>query len=556
MHFKRSYFKKAKIVLIASLFCAFVLGVNAQPKQESYVYATTEDAPILLGAAATTTTTTAPTVPAKNLTSETAITFSQGLSPNKVTDDKISTYLSVKGGGTVTLQTQEEMRGVYILWNKIPGEWSYTLSEAGATNTGANGGSSAASTHPAGRKGFLHEYISLEQGAKEFVIHVPEGGAQITDIYTFTEGVLPDWVQVWDEPCEQADLLLFSTHSDDEQLFFAGLLPYYAIERKLQVQVVYLVSHWNSTTRPHEQLDGLWSVGIRNYPVISEFIDDARSLGQKSESRETVLKRAQGVYNEADWVLFQVQQLRRFKPQVVVGHDLDGEYRHGAHILNTNALMQALEHSASAEYDPASAQAYGLWDVPKTYLHLYKENKLVMDYDTPYESMGGLTPFEMSKLGYACHDSQQWTWFTDWINVKNAAAIRTYSPREFGLYRTKVGPDTGLNDMMEHLVSYADQKAAEEARLEAERLEAERLEAERLAAEKAAEEARLEAERLEAERLAAQKAAAEKVAEEARLEAERAALRKRWMWIGIGLAAGAACAAVCSLVVWQKKKRG
>ena len=47
----------------------------------------------------------------------------------------------------------------------------------------------------------------------------------VCDISVFSEGDLPQWVQVWQPQCEKADIMLLSTHSDDEQLFFAGLLP-------------------------------------------------------------------------------------------------------------------------------------------------------------------------------------------------------------------------------------------------------------------------------------------------------------------------------------------
>ena len=385
---------------------------------------------------------------AQNLTDSLSISFSDGQGVGNVTDDSIETFVSVGGGSTVNISCDTPMSGFYIMWNKIPGEWSYVID---------------GSEHAAGENGFLHEYIALDSPSAQITINIPQDGAQITDIYAFSEGELPDWVQVWEEPLERADILLLSTHSDDEQLFFAGLLPYYAIERQAYVQVVYMTNHWDTTTRPHEQLNGLWTVGIRNYPIISEFPDDARSLGSTSESTQTVLERARSVYNEDDWIRFEVEMIRRFKPQVVVGHDINGEYRHGAHILNTDALMQAVELSGDETYDPDTAEEYGVWDVKKTYIHLYDQNQIVMDYDTPYESMGGKTPFEMSKLGYACHLSQQWTWFTDWISHDKATDIATYSPCQFGLYRTTVGEDVQKNDMLENITPWAEIIAQEEA---------------------------------------------------------------------------------------------
>lgn len=384
---------------------------------------------------------------AADLTSTMNITLSGGQGKGHITDGSIYTYTVFHAGETITLSSEEKIGGVYIMWNKIPGEWTYSI--GGKNYTG-------------GKKGFLHEYIPLETASGEVVITIPEGGAQITDIYAFSEGTLPDWVQVWDTPCEEADIMLMPTHADDEQLFFAGILPYYSIERKLNVQVVYLTNHWDATTRPHEQLNGLWTVGIRNYPVIAEFPDDVRSVGDDLFDYDSLIALARRVYNEDEWVKFQVEMFRRFKPQVVIDHDINGEYMHGAHILNTDAVMEAVKLSNDPSYDSESADKYGLWDVPKLYLHMYKENPIVMDWDTPYESMGGRTPFEMTKLGYACHYSQQHWWFTGWLNMDKATDITRYSPCDYGLYRSTVGEDIAKNDFMENITPYAVQAAQKE----------------------------------------------------------------------------------------------
>ena len=101
---------------------------------------------------------------------------------------------------------------------------------------------------------------------------------------------------------------------------------------------------------------------------------------------------------------------------------------------------------------------YGVWDVPKTYLHLYDKDRITMDWDRPLSHFGGMTAYEVSKLGYACHLSQQYTWFTDWINGKygqytKATDIRSFKPTEYGLYRTLVGSDTVGGDFFENLTA-------------------------------------------------------------------------------------------------------
>ena len=127
-------------------------------------------------------------------------------------------------------------------------------------------------------------------------------------------------------------------------------------------------------------------------------------------------------------------------------------------------LKKALLLANDDNYDNNSKNTYGLWDTPKTYLHLYKERPIVMDYDTPLTYFNGLTAYEVSKKGYSKHLSQQWTWFTAWINGKNndftkATQIKKYSPLEFGLYRTTVGDDQLKNDMFENISRRNEQPA-------------------------------------------------------------------------------------------------
>ena len=79
-----------------------------------------------------------------------------------------------------------------------------------------------------------------------------------------------------------------------------------------------------------------------------------------------------------------------------------------------------------------------------------------MDYDIPLDYFGGKTAYEVSKIGYSYHKSQQYTWFTKWLNgphnsYTSIKQITTYSPTIFGLYYTTVGEDVNKNDMFENI---------------------------------------------------------------------------------------------------------
>jgi len=374
--------------------------------------------------------------------------------PQYLNDGKEKTYADTEGfeGSSITLENDEGIAHVYVIFDKIYGEWTVTEPQSGME-------------HTVGKNGFLHEYIDVVQlfgKAPRSLVLSFDGDAYVAEVYGFSEGTLPQWVQRWEPPLEKADILLLSSHSDDEQLFFAGILPYYAGERDVDVQVVYLISHFDTHDRPHEQLNGLWTVGVRNYPIISDFPD----LFSESLDGAISAFNAKGCTYE-DFTSYIVENLRRFKPQVLITHDVEGEYGHGTHIYCTDVVMNSLEKLSDPAFCPESAEKWGVWDVPKTYLHLYGENQITMDWDTPLEAFGGKTAFEMTVAGFECHKSQHWTWFYDWIYgsssspVTKASDIKTFSPCLYGLYRTTVGADVVGGDFLENIVPYKDQAPPE-----------------------------------------------------------------------------------------------
>lgn len=413
----------------------------------------------------------------------------QNKNTKKLTDGDEVTYVKLGEGSTVNVTAERGISSLYVLFDRIYGEW--TLSDGSVTVT-------------CGQNGFLHEYVDVASlfgySPTSLDMSFDSGAPSLSEIFAFADGELPPWVQIWEPPCEEADLVLFSTHSDDEQLFFAGILPYYAGERKLSVEVVYFTTPFTYHDRQHEQLNGLWTVGVRNYPVSGEFIDAFSETAKKAYSDQE--RRG---FSRDDMIAFQVEMIRRFRPHVIVGHDINGEYSHGQHIINCETLMEALPLAADASFDPLSAAEYGVWDTPKTYIHLWKENEIVMDWDKPLEAFGGKTAFEMTQEGFLCHKSQQWTWFRGWIfgkshKITKASEIKTYSPCRYGLYRTNVGPDVTGGDMFENIPrSYAEIKAEEERLAEESRKESERVSAEESIAESERVSSEEESRRLEAE---------------------------------------------------------
>ena len=366
---------------------------------------------------------------AKELTQQTTVTSEddpEGLA--NLTDKNMATRYVCAAGTTVKLECDEPASQLYVILDR-PVE-GYTVSFGGKTLQ-------------CGKDGFLHEYIALGEAAKEIELTFTAEKTMVCELYLFGEGETPDWVQKWMPPYEDADMLLLPTHADDEHLWFGGTMPYYAGELGRRVQVAYMTNHWGDRRRPHELLNGLWLVGVRAYPVISDFPD----------AYAETLEQAESIYGRENILEWQVEQLRRFKPEVVIAQDIDGEYGHGAHRLNAATALEAAPLAADAAVFPESAEKYGVWELPKLYMHLYPENQLVMDWSVPLESFGGKTGLEMAKEGYLEHESQQYCWF----EVKDSGKLDC---RKFGLaYTTVVTDDPEIPDFLQNITIFSGEYA-------------------------------------------------------------------------------------------------
>lgn len=383
----------------------------------------------------------------------TDISISTGGQVENLKDNQYSTKVNVSSGTEITVTSEETMDSIYVVWDTIPGNWTMDID---------------GTTYTYGKNNFLHEYIKLPKKTNQFKILISGTDSVICDINGFSEGTLPAWVQDWSNPCDKADIIVFSAHADDEQLFFGGLIAHYAGEVKANVQVVYLVQYWTgpyaNPLRNHEALNGLWTIGVKNYPIVGEF-EDYYSR-ERGTDKSPALALSETQYDVEAVQKFIVEQLRRFKPQVAVGHDIiNGEYGHGAHMLFAKYLAKALEVSNDTNYDPDTARIYGLWDVPKTYLHLYNQNQIRLDLRVPLNAFGGRTALEMAQEGFNCHKTQLY------IDVARVDDEYYLSCADFGLYRSTVGEDVNKNDILENITLYKDMEPETQATSEKESTE-------------------------------------------------------------------------------------
>lgn len=398
------------------------------------------------------------------------ITVSNGSDASKLHDERYSTSLSLPEGTEITVTSESVMHGIYVIWDSLVNEWTLKIGD---------------NSYTYGKNGYLHEYLELPEETTSFTIVIPNGyneverniqNMRISDIMAFDSAELPAFVQTWEPVCDEADILVFSTHADDEQIFFGGILPIYQVQNDYRVQYAFFTQYWNNPDqhiREHEKLNGLWLTGCKYYPIMGPF-DDAYSTTYEGAS-ETI--------NEEDARLYLTKCIRTTHPQVAVTQDINGEYGHGQHIFMTGNVIEAITLANDSSYDTGSVDMYGLWDTPKFYIHLYENDQILMDMRSELDKFGGKRAIDIARQGYLCHQSQQWCDFS----------VNDYGPYNaalYGLYKTNVGADVAKNDFMENLKSY--DVMAEEKRLEEERIALE--EKEKRKAEEAALEAAKQAE--------------------------------------------------------------
>ena len=361
---------------------------------------------------------------AEDITTLAAVTAPQERrAVQRMRDHNVETYTAFAPGVELrcTWPDDAAVAGIYIEWYAQPISVILVQTDAGGREVGRE-----TIDNP-----LYNDFYPLESAARALSI-TSESGMQIAEFALYTAGTLPEGVYDWLPPVQKADLLVVAAHCDDELLFFGGTIPEYAGERGLSVQVAYLTDV--GRLRVDETLCGLWHAGVRNAPVFLDLKD-----AYTETLRDALIR-----WGEEDATTALVSLIRRFRPEVIVTHDLDGEYGHGAHMATAYCMENAVPLAADKSADPDSAAAYGAWQTKKLYLHLYGENKITMDWNVPLAAFGGKTALEVANEAYHMHASQL-------EYHKNVYGAGEYSSADYGLAYSAVGPDEAKNDFFEHV---------------------------------------------------------------------------------------------------------
>lgn len=346
--------------------------------------------------------------------------YINGEQTKKLNDDNYFTFEKINANDTIEVYSPKNIKSVYIIYylNAKEGHMSYS-----------------GTWQRIGENGFLHEFIELNSNTQTIDI-VYRSDVTIKEIFLFNNDA-PDWVEKWEKPLEDADILLFPAHGDDEHIFFAGLIPKMVNDGK-KMQVAYFINHSNWPVRYDEQLSGLWYAGLKNYPLFG-IVPDAYS-NSLNGALKNMQKKDVSIDDATKYV---VDAIRRFKPDVVVCHDENGEYGHGQHRLSTYIIKNAIQYLKDDNYN----SPYEPYEPYKIYIHLYVENKITMEYDTPLEAFGGQTAFRISMNALKKHESQKNTRWNVWQKLSSSKEINIYSPLYYGLYYSTVGYENEDNNM-------------------------------------------------------------------------------------------------------------
>ena len=268
-------------------------------------------------------------------------------------------------------------------------------------------------------------------GLTHFRLRSSRGPLRLMEVRLFGPGTLPPDIVNFHTVADKADLLILACHPDDDILWLGGLMPTYAGQLGMKVQVAYMTSRFHY--RRCEAMDALWHCGVRLGPVFLGLPDsgdvpytDAVAQWGGSKATARVIARL----------------IRQFRPEVLVTQDAKGEYGHVQHRAMVAACTQAVILAA----DPSENTLRDLpaWEVKKYYIHLYPEDTLVLNLDRPLSAFGGKTAVEIAQEAFALHKSQQ-------VGRYTVAADGPYDIRRFGLAYSTVGPDEVHDGLFEHL---------------------------------------------------------------------------------------------------------
>lgn len=259
-------------------------------------------------------------------------------------------------------------------------------------------------------------------------------------------------VRAYELQPKKAALMLVIAHPDDEA-YFPGLIPYLTRVRKLPVVVIVLTSGeaglnppGDRELRENEMRRACRIYGMPNEPIFARFADGAY-LGTLEDN----WRLWGGEQKAAEYL---VLQIRRYRPDVIVSHALDGEYGHPNHVGCALSVTKAFAGASDAAMFPVPPEGPPPWTPKKLYLHRWATRPLEHRWDVRVPGLGGQTCLDVGIEGGRQHVSQGYA-------NKDFSELDGEKSSKFGLYSSAVGPDKKADGFFENIDVSAYQPAAE-----------------------------------------------------------------------------------------------
>ena len=343
----------------------------------------------------------------------------------EIWDTNSSSDYIIKGPGKLNISWEDPVIAgtLYLEWKTLPKD--FTLTQFGRD------GSTVETT--AGETYQLNQLYSISKDTRSITLS-SQTDMDICTAVVYGPDKTPKDHHPWNATPDKLDYLIIVTHPDDDAIFMGAIIPTYGVERGLNGTILYTCSS-NIRYRCNEALNGAWVMGLRNHPIFANFPDILPSQKDQWEFQFTINKLTN----------YYVRIIRQYKPEIIISHDIEGEYGHWQHKYVSKAVCQAVELAADDTYDPESITQYGVFQVKKLYIHLYPENVIKLDVITPLKEFDNRNIIEISEMAFQQHVSQAQA------SHLNENHDGVYSLSDFGLYFSIVGKNTTTNDMFENI---------------------------------------------------------------------------------------------------------
>ena len=356
---------------------------------------------------------------AAELTADCTLSLGNQKNPKGLTDRKFTSYTESKAAKNpaLTITSDTPIHGLYLCFQKKPESYEIQAKRGGSWETVCEGSE------------FVHAFHTLEGETEIRVVALGDKKQTMgfNEVYVFGEGQIPSWVQQWQETPDKSDILFVVAHPEEELLYLGGAIPYYAREKQRTVAVACM--SYANTTRRSELLNGLWSMGYRNYPIIGDF-KTAKAKGVKAAYKTIDSRKGEEVL--VSWL---ADAVARTRPEVLVGPDENGEGNNGQRMMLADACRKVFDAAADR------------WQIKKLYLHLLgaEEEQVVFDWYKPMEKLGGRTGMGLAYYAYLFHKTQD-----DQGRSVYQEGL-TYANNRFGLAESLVGEDLLHEDFLENI---------------------------------------------------------------------------------------------------------